>query len=47
MHQDRKAPAGCGVRFLANSDKGQFMTLAAAAAASGIIQQELAEMAVR
>lgn len=35
------------VRFLVNSDKGQYMTLAAAAAASGIIQQALAEMAVR
>lgn len=34
-------------RFLVNSDKGQYMTLAAAAAASGIIQQALAEMAVR
>jgi hypothetical protein len=35
------------VRFLVNSDKRQYMSLAAAAAASGIIRQALAEMAVR
>lgn len=35
------------VRFVVNSDVGQYMSLAAAAAASGIIRQALAEMALR
>lgn len=35
------------VRFLVNSDKGQYMSIAAAAAASGFIQQALAEMSAR
>lgn len=34
-------------RFVVDSDEGQYMSLAAAAAASGIIRQALAEMALR
>jgi hypothetical protein len=35
------------VRFLVNSDEGQYLSLAAVAAASGIIRRALAEMVVR
>lgn len=34
-------------QFLVNSDEGQYMSLTAAAVASGIIRQALADMAIR